>query len=273
MGTGATTNTYGSIYGSSGARVGTAVVGTGQPGVTGATPGSSYGGQYSPPAAFNTPNLTHMVELLSSLVRSCTVPQQEEQEASLAAATANSATPSNSTNSTPSSSLGTAPATPSQYPPTLLDPTPIQALSNAELQLLLGRNLFMKIVREYSKVDGAGELLSHLCWESKLYSKHLVDMVREAVVRAPVDSIKPYLRVLTALISLKDTVQSWRIDYALKSHLKGIETMVYSRDACDVCVKYMVKLASRDEGVKVWLYKHKSKLNEVLGEIGYRIVL
>ena len=42
----------------------------------------------------------------------------------------------------------------------------------------------------------------------------------------------------------------------------------FRRDTTDKYVKYLVKIANKNDEVKMWLFKHKDVLNEVLGETG-----
>ena len=70
----------------------------------------------------------------------------------------------------------------------------------------------------------------------------------------------------------KDSLHLWRIDLALSTQLKFIETNMLKKEATDAYVKYLVSLANINEDVKIWLFKHKEILNKVLGEAGYKVL-
>jgi len=99
-----------------------------------------------------------------------------------------------------------------------------------------------------------------------------MNIIKEGVGKNGSEQFKPYFKILTAMLSLKDSITIWRIDSALCSHLQIIENNTYRRDSTDKYVKFMVKLANKNEEVKVWLFKHRDTLNDVLGEIGYRLM-
>jgi len=99
-----------------------------------------------------------------------------------------------------------------------------------------------------------------------------INTIKEGIGKAPAEQLKPYFKTLSALVGIKDSLQSWRIDSALVAHLKIIENNTHRKEACDKCVNYLVKLANKNEEAKVWLFKHKEALNDMLADIGYKII-
>jgi len=56
------------------------------------------------------------------------------------------------------------------------------------------------------------------------------------------------------------------------SHIFKLLNQIHTKkESSDKFVKYLVKMASSNEEAKVWLFKHKVVLNEVLAKSGYKI--
>jgi len=156
-------------------------------------------------------------------------------------------------------------------PPSALE-GPILTLCNEDLEIIMGKLFFPKIIRESVQIEATAKIAIYLCWESKKSSKFFLNIIKDGISKGSVDQLKPHFKLLTALLGLKDSIQPFRIEAALYSHLKVIESNVFRKETTDKYVKYLVKLANKNEDVKMWLFKHKDILNEVLGEAGYRII-
>ena len=76
---------------------------------------------------------------------------------------------------------------------------------------------------------------------------------------------------MKSLLSIKDSLQSWRIDILLYLYLKIIEDNIHKKDSIDHYVTCLGKLAQKNEQIKLWLFKHKEALNQILMVAGYEI--
>eukprot|EP01118_Nematostelium_gracile_P001858 TRINITY_DN11925_c0_g1_i1.p1 TRINITY_DN11925_c0_g1~~TRINITY_DN11925_c0_g1_i1.p1 ORF type:complete len:471 (+),score=137.56 TRINITY_DN11925_c0_g1_i1:68-1414(+) len=145
-------------------------------------------------------------------------------------------------------------------------------LHELDQERLFDKNFFSKIIREAVNIEATAKMAIHLCWDNKNASKFFINLVKEGISKGTADQFKPFFKILTALLSVKDSIQVWRIDTALYAHLKVIESNVFRKDTSDRHVKYLMKLANKNEEVKMWLFKHKEILNDVLEEAGYRVM-
>jgi hypothetical protein len=134
------------------------------------------------------------------------------------------------------------------------------------------KQFIAKVLRESINIDATIEIAVHLSWESKKGSRFFISTIQEGISKSTAEQFKPYLKVLKKILAVKDSLQAWRVDAALAGHLSVFENNTFKKEATDQFVKYLVKLANKNEEVKLWLFKHKDLLNKVLGEAGYKIV-
>eukprot|EP01116_Phalansterium_solitarium_P008217 TRINITY_DN2173_c0_g1_i3.p1 TRINITY_DN2173_c0_g1~~TRINITY_DN2173_c0_g1_i3.p1 ORF type:complete len:1275 (-),score=-28.51 TRINITY_DN2173_c0_g1_i3:4-3828(-) len=184
---------------------------------------------------FSPSNLVYFLELVATMVRSC-----------LAVSTVNS----------------------KLAPPTLLE-GPVFSYYPLDLERLFDKQFLSKMIRESVHLPSMMEITRHLCWESKKATRAIVQMLTDSIRASNPDQVKPFLKTMTAVVSLQDSIRLWRIDTAM---LRVIDEGLYRKDTLDKYVAYLVKLAKKNEEAKLWLFKHKDSLNEVLGEAGYRIL-
>lgn len=128
------------------------------------------------------------------------------------------------------------------------------------------------MARESIDIPAIVEIGVHFSWESRKTTKFFIAVIKEGLAKAQPDQFTPYFELMTALLAMKDSLQSWRIDAILYAHLQVIEDNTFRKESTDEYVKFVVDLAKKNENVKVWLFKHKDSLNEVLGDIGYKIL-
>eukprot|EP01119_Soliformovum_irregulare_P021052 TRINITY_DN6926_c0_g2_i1.p1 TRINITY_DN6926_c0_g2~~TRINITY_DN6926_c0_g2_i1.p1 ORF type:complete len:2370 (+),score=711.86 TRINITY_DN6926_c0_g2_i1:42-7151(+) len=157
-------------------------------------------------------------------------------------------------------------------PPPTTTPGPIFQLNSIDSDLLLGKHFFSKLIREAISIDSVAKMTTHLCWENKNVSKLFINLIKDGLSKGTDEHFKSFFAILGAILDIQDSIQVWRIDAALYLHLTVIQGNAFRKDAVDTFVKYIMELANRNEQAKIWLFKHKEKLNQVLGESGYRII-
>jgi len=145
-------------------------------------------------------------------------------------------------------------------------------LKEADKEALFHKPFIFKLIREDINPRAVHKIAVHYCWESKPYTKLFLDIFVAGLNKVRSERFPPYLRFFDRLININDSLLSWRIDQGLISYLKAIQKNIYSKESVERCVNFLVKMAETNSKFRKKLFKQRTKINEILQPVGYRVV-
>eukprot|EP01117_Protostelium_nocturnum_P009607 TRINITY_DN3429_c0_g1_i1.p1 TRINITY_DN3429_c0_g1~~TRINITY_DN3429_c0_g1_i1.p1 ORF type:complete len:2268 (-),score=754.02 TRINITY_DN3429_c0_g1_i1:12-6815(-) len=154
----------------------------------------------------------------------------------------------------------------------LLLPEPTFTMNQTDIKSLFDRFFIGRLIRETVDLPSTIDLMQHVCWEDQKATKLFVGLFKETLaVGFTPEMCKPWFSIMSALLEIKDSNQNWRLDLGLMNCLSVLETHVRKKELTDAFVKYLMKLAKKNDVAKVWLFKHKDSLNSILASAGYKL--
>lgn len=171
------------------------------------------------------PNLSYMVDFIGSVVKNC--------------------------------------STFSSVPPPSQTPGPKLQLSKLDQEMVYCSVFYSKSLRENIAPKSLSAIVNHLCWENEAHSNLLIDVCTSGINSVDHDKFGPYFDVFTPLLSLQDSYHERRVDRALSSYLRVIQSNLKYKNATYYSVKYLFDTANLDF-VKEWLFQNKEKWVEIL---------
>jgi len=139
-----------------------------------------------------------------------------------------------------------------------------------EKAYLMDKLLWTRFIRDNVNSEVIKKMVCHLSWKSKKFSKLIIFLIKDGLLNEEPSMFSNYFSLLQSLLDLNDSIQDWRVDVAMCSHLPVIEANI-SRKACiDTYVKLLQILGSNQK-VKYWCMKYREPLNSLLSQSGWEI--
>jgi hypothetical protein len=102
------------------------------------------------------------------------------------------------------------------------------------------------------------------CWENEALTQTVIGLICAGLEEYEYDKIRPYYRVISALIGMKDSLASKRLEWLLSSLLAVMAQQQRYWKITDYCIEHLIRLARRHAPVYRWLFQHGSKLDFIL---------
>jgi len=137
---------------------------------------------------------------------------------------------------------------------------PLIKLSEDQLDVLLGKIFLPKVIRDDCNIPATRDIVFHFSWENKEYSKTFTHMLLDGVLKVKWDSFRPFLKILSTLCRMRDSLYAWRVDLCLTNFVKMLEDNTNSKEGTEILAKYFFKQVEKNDEVKHWYSKNKSQI-------------
>jgi hypothetical protein len=146
-------------------------------------------------------------------------------------------------------------------------PGPLVPLSPEAQSLLFSKSVLSRLLSDATsrkRGESLYALLRHLCWENLDVSKQIIGLLVTGIKAEQVDTLRPYMRVVGALLQIDDTVQSTRQDVLLQSLLLIIEQHGAYWKPMDFLIEHLLRIAKQHPDAMRWLTAHPSNVDNLL---------
>jgi hypothetical protein len=140
-------------------------------------------------------------------------------------------------------------------------------LPHVDSELLYSKVFLERFIPEASsRSRGAAvcSVIQHIVFEQKDLSQRVISYITLAIDGLPYDKMRPYFRVLLALVLLEDSLTDQRIDWILSSLLTSMEGQSMYWRATDFCVEHLIRLAKKQAKCYTWLHDHPTRFEWML---------
>jgi len=147
--------------------------------------------------------------------------------------------------------------------------TPIP-LPQADRQLLTCKDFLYHVMLQAStRKRGVhiAQMICHLCWENIALTKDIVGYISIGLEELTDDEIRPYFRMLMALVKIPDSVQNERVDLVLASYLGVMAVQQKYWKMTMTCAEHLIRMAKKVPQVYAWMNANFNKWEWVMGYI------
>eukprot|EP00004_Rigifila_ramosa_P006247 TRINITY_DN1692_c0_g1_i1.p1 TRINITY_DN1692_c0_g1~~TRINITY_DN1692_c0_g1_i1.p1 ORF type:complete len:3114 (-),score=719.02 TRINITY_DN1692_c0_g1_i1:25-8475(-) len=174
----------------------------------------------------NSPDFTHLMGLVSILVRSCHIGQVRNPP-----------------------------------PPTQLDPV-LSAASAAEVTAVLNDGFLLKVLRQGIYPEAVADVLVHLSWDRPSVLPLILDLIVRGI--AEEGEAPAFVTVLSRLLLVADSLQSERCERAISALLNVVEDEAKLLRTRVQAARFLQNLSSENSNVASWLISNKDSWVERL---------
>ena len=107
-------------------------------------------------------------------------------------------------------------------------------------------------------------ILAHYCYNDMDASRMVIGIIVTGIRKDQVDTMRPYFRVISGLIELKDELQSTRLDILMQSLLLEMENQSMYWKPTDFCLEHLLRLSKRYPTIGEWIRSHPTKFDWIL---------
>eukprot|EP01132_Coremiostelium_polycephalum_P003569 gene3569-4447_t len=153
---------------------------------------------------------------------------------------------------------------------------PVYIFSESTFFAVLSKCFLIKLIKEYGWNESTKSMIKHLCWENKAISTHFLNVIKESLVKNPVNTYPCILPALSSYLEINDSIIDWRIEQSMTSLLKLPESMIYIQEGHDAFIKYLSKITgiSQSQSIpyqmitndhfQIWKQKNKDHIMKSL---------
>ncbi|EGC34643.1 hypothetical protein DICPUDRAFT_34644 [Dictyostelium purpureum] len=109
---------------------------------------------------------------------------------------------------------------------------------------VLSKAFLIKAIKENGSSDSVKLMIKHLAWDNKFVSNHLLNVIKETILKSHVQLYWNILTSLTSLLELQDPIAQWRVETSMASLLRLPEGMVYNSEGLPVFLKFLGKITN-----------------------------
>lgn len=140
-------------------------------------------------------------------------------------------------------------------------------LSPEASQLLFSKAVLARLLTDATsrrRGEHLATLLSCLCWESMEQSKLIIGLLVSGIKAEQVDTLRPYMRVVGALLQIADSLQAVRQDILLQSLLLVIEQHAGVWQPMCFLIEHLIRMCRRFPVAYAWMQAHPSNCDNLI---------
>eukprot|EP00743_Colponemidia_sp_Colp-15_P012256 GILK01013886.1.p1 GENE.GILK01013886.1~~GILK01013886.1.p1 ORF type:complete len:1111 (+),score=235.56 GILK01013886.1:584-3916(+) len=130
----------------------------------------------------------------------------------------------------------------------------------SDRKALLSRAFYTKSMDCDGYIEPLSTVVIHWSWMNEEFSKSVIQIVLDGFSRSSWDSIKPFCAVTTAVLDIKDSLQSLRVETLLNAESGLLGHMFRSRQKREkftyVLIKFVLRLVEENESVGRFMSEH-----------------
>jgi len=127
------------------------------------------------------------------------------------------------------------------------------------------------LIRDDLNREALYAIVTHYCWENKHWTEEFLAIFTEGLSKARSDRFSPFLHFFANMVDIEDSMQAWRVTMGLEFYLKVIQKSM-SKSGVEDSINWLVKMANTRPLFRKKLFKNRSKINDVIVPLGYRVV-
>jgi len=140
-------------------------------------------------------------------------------------------------------------------------------LPQAAVEMLTSEAFLNRLLAEATtrkRGQGVAGVICHWCWENKELSMNVAGLITARIDEAGHDTVRPYFRVLMALVLLEDSIKDYRVHVCMSSLLVVMQENARYWKVTMLCLEHLIRIAKRSKQVYTWLNANGDKLSWIL---------
>ncbi|CAG9315438.1 USP34_5 [Blepharisma stoltei] len=132
------------------------------------------------------------------------------------------------------------------------------SLPPTDIDKLMEKNSMVKLAVEGQNKIGSravGQLYATICIHNLAASCQYINILLTFIREYDFDAFRPYMRQLTWMLKLPDSIQVDRVDYILKSFNEIMKDNKNYYRATETCIDYLFKIMTRIQPVREWVLR------------------
>lgn len=143
-------------------------------------------------------------------------------------------------------------------PPTLIKHTDLKnaPMSSVSSSMLMSKQFLPRLCLDAvtrRRGRAVNDILVHQSWENERVSQQLITLIFGGIEAHGYDHQRAYFRVLPALLAIKDSLSSKRIDWIMTSLLNVMKVQQKFWKITDLCIEHLIRIAKKQPDCCSWL--------------------
>jgi hypothetical protein len=137
-----------------------------------------------------------------------------------------------------------------------------------DVELLTSRTLWPRVIREDLNPDVNKELVAFMAWENRPSTRFFLALAREGLVTLKTSELRQFLRLLVALMSVRDSYAASRAAESGNILLAAMLEQKSSKEATEMLVDFTTKSQpERSDEFRAWAHKHKDQVSHTVRDV------
>jgi len=137
-------------------------------------------------------------------------------------------------------------------------------LSQEDKSIIFAPSFLYQVMSDDSNNDAATNIARHMSWENHSQSLKLIDTICDGVHKLDAERFTSFLYVLKGVLSLPDSLQEIRVEYAMAKLIRVISDNIQYRNATRVAINFFVEYIPVNKLVADYLIKHMDWIKQWL---------